>query len=138
MSLLKSLLNYSQQVDEVRAKIKQLLPRLSEARFRARNFTELDDINRRLSAIEVELMYEISNEVDANTGKPKYSNETKRKAELKTRLESHPEYQELRNRLRELKQEKVEAELEYESLRDEYRALLAEASLLSAEANLMS
>ena len=135
MSIIQHLIDYDREVKEIRERLRELSGKLAEARRKARNFTRIEEIQERLSAIELEVMGEITREKDEN-GKPVFSNEQKRKVELKRRLEIHPEYQQLLTELKELKQEKVEAELEYEMLRDEFRRLLAEAHLIAAEASI--
>lgn len=125
-----------QEIEEIRKRIREIVPILDETRKKASNFSKIEDIENRLQAIEIETARQISTEVN-EVGKPKYSNETKRKAELKTRLQMNPERAKLLNELKELKQEKLETELEYKNIRDEFRALQIEAQLYIAEINLI-
>lgn len=77
-------------------------------------------------------MCQINTAVNSN-GKPLFSNESARNAELKRRLAANTEYQELKAVLGEIEARQFEAETEASQLADEFRAWKTIAELTAAE-----
>jgi chromosome segregation ATPase len=53
---------------------------------------KVDNLRAQLKAVDAQLAATIEGEIDANTGKPRYSNETRRQAELVTRRGQDQDY----------------------------------------------
>lgn len=82
------------------------------------------DIKEQLKIWELQEMANISNEVNEK-GKPAYSNETKRQAELQRRKENSKEYQDLQNKLNKLDEEIAFMEIDLDKLYNEQGNLRA-------------
>jgi predicted nucleic acid-binding Zn-ribbon protein len=107
--------------------------RIKSARKAVRQVREL------LTAVEEEakereymFRLEISFEKDPN-GKPRYSNESVREAELARRKKADPEYRELTQKVKDLTRRLQEAEDELAYELDRFRSLALRVKLLTAE-----
>jgi len=88
---------------------------------------------------EAELMFEISQETngDKDKPKPKFSNDTARKAELTRRLKEDIEYQKTRGKVQVFRQDQSHTEFEIDRLRNDFRVQMALKDLAVAEMNLL-
>lgn len=99
------------------------------------NKFDLESRQNRMKAIEMELMADISAEVDEN-GKAVYSNKDKRQAELVARLDTHEEYKELQQEIREFREKQTEVAFDLEMAKHEYYQVISEKDILCGMANL--
>jgi len=97
--------------------------------------SELAEIEQRMKQREAEIMFEINGE-EGEKGKPKFSNEPLRKAELTKRLVRDQEYRDIKEEYSKVEFRIWEHEGEADNLRREFQALLAHKDLIVAELNL--
>ena len=88
---------------------------------------------------EAELMFEISQETngDKDKPKPKFSNDTMRKAELTRRLKGDSVYQDIFKKTQEARLGIQNDELDIDRLRNDFRVQMAFKDLAVAEMNLL-
>jgi len=96
---------------------------------------ELTEAEQGMKQWEATVIYEINNELGAN-GKPKFSNEPARKAELIIRLTGSEEYINLKEQRSAIEFKVWESEAEVDKLRNDFRSRLAIKDLIVAELNL--
>lgn len=88
---------------------------------------------------EAELMFEISQETngDKDKPKPKFSNDTARKAELTRRLKDSTDYQKVKVKVETFRRDQVNTEIDIDRLRNDFRVQMAFKDLACAEMNLL-
>ncbi|MGB9825673.1 MAG: hypothetical protein ACPLRU_03270 [Desulfofundulus sp.] len=123
----------NRETERIKEKLLEYPARIAEAKKRARaEKTAADEVRGQMENIQAEILYQVCTET-GNNGKPLFSNETVRNAELKRRLAQNPEYQELRAVLQTVEAGLFEAEALVNQLIDEFRAWKAVAELTAAE-----
>lgn len=95
-----------------------------------------DDIKLSIEQTEAEAMLEISDENDAN-GKPKYSNDAKRKSALIAKLKDNTDYQIMTTELRETQAKISGLQTEVYMLRDQFSAIKKLADMYTAEISIL-
>lgn len=87
---------------------------------------------------EAELMFEISQETngDKDKPKPKFSNDTARKAELTRRLKDDLDYQKAKGKAETFRRDQTHTEFETDRLRNDFRVQMALKDLAVAELTL--
>lgn len=99
----------------------------------------IDSIQQSLKEKEAEIMYEISMETngDKDKPKPKFSNDTARKAELTKRLKGDTIYVQTTDELLHAQSTQQNREIETDRLRNDFRVQMALKDLACAEMNLL-
>lgn len=87
---------------------------------------------------EAEIMSDIISEVNPNTGKPAFSNDTARNAEKLRRMAADEEYQRMAREAKEAEMAVNQAQDELERLHDEFKANQFVSQLLSYEVALFA
>ena len=82
---------------------------------------ELNDLNVEKESIALMIKSEIAEEVVIETGKPKYSNETKRQAETIYRMGKSKKYMDVIKNIKDIEHEKGLIEIELNFLKREFR-----------------
>lgn len=94
---------------------------------------EFEEAEEERAAMELEVMGEVTDEQDPVSGKPRYSNDKSRQAELSRRLKSIPSYTVLARHAKAIKSKLGQAQDELDRLENNYRSLRYRAELAAAE-----
>ena len=98
----------------------------------------VEEAKGELQLAESLLMAEIQSATDPQTGKPLYSNETARRAELAQRQAGDKQYQDALQRLRDAESTLSAAQFELDRLYNEFSALKAVAGMTTGKLHLMA
>lgn len=114
-------------IEEIKEKLETIPDKIRTVRERLNGMNLTEDAELALKNIEAEHLLTITSEKD--NGKPKFSNEGMRQAELKRRMESDENATKQRQRIREGQRAKREGETEVEFLYNQFKAAQALAKL---------
>ena len=93
------------------------------------------DVGLDIGQIKAEMMFEIQQEVNGDSGKLKYTNEKSREVALIIALSKHGTYKLQQSRLNEIEAKIANHKLEIDRLRNEFSATKARAGIYQAEIN---
>lgn len=146
-------LHETHNINDLMDKLSYLPKDIQNHRFKVNNirtqqrtlFKNLKDHEAQLKSMENDMMLIISGEKNPDTGKPKYSNEAARRAELDNRKKTDPDYialedhiRDVRDQLDDLENQVAMAEAELERIQHMFTAVIKETSLVSQEMALMA
>lgn len=128
------------RIDEIKARLLAIPREIENKQIEAINGRiKADNAEQSMKEREAELIFEISMEMNGTTEKPKpkFSNETARKAELTRRLKEDNDYVTLRGMLESARSDQVVLEFAVDRLRKDYQTQIAFKDLAVAEMNLL-
>jgi hypothetical protein len=125
-------------VDALAAKIKSYPARIREQHQTVEVLSDQFDIVKgNLQQAESILMAEISAGVN-EAGKPKFSNDTLRKAEFMKRNQTEPDYQEALRQYKAVEESLRAAKFDLQQLQDEFRADCVTGNMMAAKLGLLA
>jgi hypothetical protein len=118
----------------VKLELEQYPDKIRDQKSKVRDLKQtFSDVDADRASRELELMAEISDELDPTTGKPKFSNEKARQAELAKRCRTDQDYNISAKLSKEAQRAVDQAQDELERLENKYRSCRYRADVIAAE-----
>lgn len=126
-------------LEGLRAKLEQLPAQLKAKRLEIINLTrQQKEVQEALELAEARLQAQIAAELDDRTGKPKFSNDTARKAELIIRKGTDPDYRQVSEEAAQIEMELDNARTELQMLQDQWSTMKTALESMTAEILLLA